>query len=85
MCVLHATRSTGTLYRGLSAWEDISAGLVPRAPGAGNSTISHVVPKKSRVDGPQKMGFAFHALLGFHRLYSRLLLKAAGARLLRRL
>ena len=46
---------------------------------------SAVVPKKSRVDGPQKMGFAFHALLGFHRLYSRLLLKAAGARLLRRL
>ena len=44
---------------------------------------SAVVPKTRRGHGPQKMGLAFHALLGFHRLYSRLLLKAAGVRLLR--
>lgn len=30
----------------------------------------------------RSMGFAFHALLGFHRLYSRLLLGAARSRLL---
>lgn len=29
------------------------------------------------------MGFAFHVLLGFHRLYARLLLDAARSRLLR--
>jgi hypothetical protein len=42
---------------------------------------SAVVPKKSRAGGPPHMGFAFHALLGFHRLYSRLLLGAARSRL----
>jgi hypothetical protein len=30
------------------------------------------------------MGFAFHVLLGFHRLYSRLLLRAARAALARK-
>jgi len=44
---------------------------------------SAVVPRQSRAAGPLKMGSAFHALLGFHRLYSRLLLKAASARLMR--
>lgn len=44
---------------------------------------SAVIPKQSRATGPQRMGFGFHALLGLHRLYSRLLLKAARARLLR--
>jgi len=42
---------------------------------------SAVLPRKSR--GPDKagMGWPFHALLGFHRLYSRLLLGAARGRL----
>ena len=41
------------------------------------------VGPRSRADGvPPKMGFAFHALLGFHKLYSRLLLGAAASRLL---
>jgi hypothetical protein len=44
---------------------------------------SAVVPKKSRSGGPPRMGFGFHALLGFHRLYSRLLLGAARSRLQR--
>ena len=44
---------------------------------------SAVVPRKDRATGRQRMGFAFHALLGFHRLYSRLLLGAASARVMR--
>ena len=44
---------------------------------------SAVVPRKDRATGMQSMGFAFHALLGFHRLYSRLLLGAASARVMR--
>lgn len=34
--------------------------------------------------GEQRLGAAYHALLGFHRLYSRVLLGAAYARLRRR-
>ena len=41
---------------------------------------SAVVPKKSR-DGRLKMGWPFRALLGFHQLYSRILLRAAAKRL----
>lgn len=44
---------------------------------------SAVVPMKNKTTGERKMGFVFHALLGFHRLYSRLLLSAAGSRVLR--
>ena len=33
--------------------------------------------------GDRRMGLGFHALLGFHRLYSRLLLHAARARVMR--
>jgi len=42
---------------------------------------SAVVPKADKLTGTGKMGFAFTALLGFHKLYSRLLLRAAAARL----
>jgi len=44
---------------------------------------SAVVPRVDRRTGEAKMGFAFSALLGFHRLYSRVLLHAAAARLMR--
>ena len=44
---------------------------------------SAVVPVRPRRGGEAGMGFVFTALLGFHRLYSRLLLRAARARLLR--
>ncbi|MES2956564.1 MAG: hypothetical protein V4792_00180 [Pseudomonadota bacterium] len=43
---------------------------------------SAVVHRIHAPSGRSSMGFAFHALLGFHRLYSRLLLRAAGSRLL---
>ena len=59
------------------------------APGAGtgaNATTrlyfgSAVVPRLNAATGEKSMGFVFNALLGFHRLYSRLLLKAAIRRL----
>lgn len=45
---------------------------------------SAVLPQRNAQTGKQKMGFAFHALQGFHRLYSKLLLSAARARILDR-
>ena len=45
---------------------------------------SAVVPLKRAQPGPRSMGAGFHALLGFHRLYSRILLRAARQRLARR-
>jgi hypothetical protein len=44
---------------------------------------SAVVPRIDRHTGRSRMGPGFHALLGFHRLYSKLLLGAARRRLLR--
>lgn len=43
---------------------------------------SAVVPLKDRQTGERRMGAVFRALLGFHRLYSRLLLAAARRKLL---
>ncbi|MEO5672414.1 MAG: hypothetical protein ABIR26_17135 [Ramlibacter sp.] len=59
------------------------------APGPGNGANaatrlyfgSAVVPRLNAVTGKKSMGFVFSALLGFHRLYSRLLLVAAIRRL----
>jgi hypothetical protein len=45
---------------------------------------SAVVPVRSAATGRTGLGFAFRALLGFHKLYSRLLLKSAVSRLSRR-
>jgi hypothetical protein len=42
---------------------------------------SAVVPLPSRGAQAPRMGWGFHALLGFHRLYSRMLLRAASQRL----
>ena len=43
---------------------------------------SAIVPRRSRQPGGQaRMGWGFHALLGFHRRYSRALLGAAARRL----
>lgn len=44
---------------------------------------SAIVPVLDRRTGRSKMGFTFRALLGFHKLYSRILLGAAVRRLLR--
>lgn len=44
---------------------------------------SAVVARAHRTTGEPHMGLVFHALLGFHRLYSRALLGSARARLAR--
>lgn len=44
---------------------------------------SAMVPVVDRRTGQQRMGFGFRALLGFHQLYSRVLLRAAAYRLVR--
>ncbi|RYE75310.1 MAG: hypothetical protein EOO80_15395 [Oxalobacteraceae bacterium] len=43
---------------------------------------SAVVPVADRHGGPARLGGFYRALLGFHRLYSKLLLRAARSRLL---
>ena len=43
---------------------------------------SAVVPKVNAKSGRRELGFVFHALLGFHKLYSRGLLLSARSRLL---
>lgn len=45
---------------------------------------SAVVPIVDRHSGATRMGATYRALLGFHKLYSRLLLRAAATRLARR-
>jgi hypothetical protein len=44
---------------------------------------SAVVPVRDQASGRSSLGFSFKALLGFHELYSRLLLRAACKRLAR--
>jgi hypothetical protein len=58
------------------------------APASNNQTTrlffgSAVVPIVNRRTGEARMGSAFRALLGFHKLYSRILLRAAVNRLAR--
>ncbi|MDX2220026.1 MAG: hypothetical protein SF172_13475 [Burkholderiales bacterium] len=45
---------------------------------------SAVIAKADAAGGKPELGFVFNALLGFHKLYSRVLLSAARARLARR-
>lgn len=60
--------------------------LMSEPSGAGTRLYfgSAVVPGRDRRSGEPRLGGAFHALLGLHRLYSRLLLRAAAAALARR-
>jgi hypothetical protein len=44
---------------------------------------SAVVPIVNKASGQARLGFVFRALLGFHKLYSRALLRAACSRLAR--
>jgi hypothetical protein len=63
--------------------------LMSVADKSGNSTNtrlyfgSAVVPNVDPASGQKSFGFGFYALMGFHRLYSRTLLKVACSRLLR--
>jgi len=59
--------------------------VAPTGRGAGTRLYfgSAVVPVRTK-SGELKLGFNFTALLGFHKVYSRVLLWAAGARLANR-
>ena len=61
--------------------------MVSAAPGPAQGTRlyfgSAVVPVVSRSTGQPRMGLPFKALLGFHKLYSRALLRSAQVRLAR--
>lgn len=52
-----------------------------RPDGAGTRLYfgSGIVPRRDPKTGEQRMGPLFHALLGFHELYSRVLLRAAAS------
>ena len=60
--------------------------MASQIPGSSTGTTtrlyfgSAVLPPKSGSTAKAGMGWLFHALLGFHRLYSRLLLGAASRR-----
>lgn len=60
--------------------------MAPGGTGAGQRTRlcfgSAVVPRRGAGPGRRRMGWSFHALLGFHKLYSKLLLEAARSRVL---
>lgn len=58
--------------------------VAPVAGGAAATRLyfgSAVVPVISARSGRAEMGFAFRALLGFHKIYSKVLLRSARARL----
>lgn len=42
---------------------------------------SAIIPKQAKLSGEASYGFAFHALSGFHHLYSQALLRSACVRL----
>jgi hypothetical protein len=68
------------------SWLMVSAA---EAPGRtrlyfGSAVLPKPTPANSpRATGKSSMGFVFKALLGFHKLYSRALLRAAAANLMR--
>lgn len=52
----------------------------PHTPEHGHTRLffgSAVIPKEVQSDGKSEMGFLFRALLGFHKIYSRILLWSA--------
>lgn len=59
--------------------------MVAAGEGGGTTLFfgSAVVPARSRRTGEATLGVAFRFLLGLHKLYSRVLLRAAKARLVR--
>ena len=62
--------------------------MVAPVDGGGATTTrlyfgSAVVPSVNQATGEAGLGFAFRALLGFHKVYSRVLLSAASSRLAR--
>jgi hypothetical protein len=71
-------------FRGRTrSWLMIDEIQVNGAPGTRLYFGSAVVPVTDRQSGQPRLGFSFRALLGFHKLYSRVLLQAASRRLMR--
>ena len=68
-------------FRGRTRSWLMSAPITDSLPGTRLYFGSAVVRSTDARSGRTGMGFAFRALLGFHKLYSRLLLRAAVARL----
>lgn len=46
---------------------------------------SAVVPKRAPASGPPSFGFWFHALTGFHKAYTRLLMRSMHVQLVKRI
>jgi hypothetical protein len=66
------------------SWLMVSAAEVPgRTRLYFGSAVVPVAARDGAATGKSSLGFVFKALLGFHKLYSRLLLSAATARLAR--
>lgn len=63
------------------SWLMVAAHDDPRSAGTRLYFGSAVVPVRDRGTGRARLGFVFRALMGFHQLYSRILLQAARARL----
>lgn len=65
------------------SWFKVEAAEAAEAGTAGSTLWfgSAVVPRRREPGGAPRLGWVFHALLGFHRWYSRALLKAAARRL----
>ena len=66
------------------SWLMVAASENPDFAGTWLYFGSALVPVRSRKTGRTSLGPLFSALLGFHKLYSRVLLLAAGRRLSRR-
>ena len=58
--------------------------VTPQAAGGTLLQFGSAVAAKAGTRGTSRMSTGFHVLLGFHRLYSRLLLRSARKRLLKR-
>jgi hypothetical protein len=63
------------------SWFMVESTLMSGRPGTRLYFGSAVVPTRDRRTGATRMGWPFKALLGFHGIYSRLLLRSAAARL----
>ena len=66
------------------SWLMVAAPQNAGSPGTRLFFGSAVVPAHSAGAGRTSLGFVFTALLGFHKLYSRILLRSAVSRLSRR-
>lgn len=63
------------------SWLMVAASQDAGSPGTHLFFGTAVVPVVSRTTGRRSLGFGFSSLLGFHKLYSRVLLGAARSRL----